>query len=79
MIPGLDKADSSKTLAGVKPVANWLDARLNYAYKSLYKAKKKGDQKAIAAAQSRLDALRAKFVHSCDPDCPCQKKSEKTP
>lgn len=47
-----------RTLANVKPVANWLDAALNTAYKDLYFAKKRKDAQLVARATARLHKLR---------------------
>src|SRR5687768_5971821 len=48
-------------LESVTPVPNWLDARLNYAFKSLYKAKRKGNSEAIARAQRELELATARL------------------
>lgn len=52
--------DSKKLLAQVKALPNWLSIALDSAYKSRWKAKKKGDSRALASADRNIARLRSK-------------------
>lgn len=56
--PSPEELTAMRALANVRPVANWLDAALNTAYKDLYFAKKRKDAQLLARATARLLKLR---------------------
>lgn len=58
----LGSQDSAHILATVKPVPNWLDARLNTSYKDVYKAKLKGNSQALAKAERELARWQRKLA-----------------
>lgn len=51
-------ADTTKTLLeSVKPLPTWAEARLNYEYKAVYFANKKGDAQAAAKHKQSIEAI----------------------
>jgi hypothetical protein len=53
---------ATRALASIKPIPRWADASLSTSYKTIFKAKRKGDAIRLAEAQRNVARIRHRFA-----------------